>query len=717
MESLKNKAYSKSESNISSKNSPKNNIIIKSLKDNYNYNNQSNLNRNMFQFIFIIGKGGFGKVWRVQEKKTKELYALKEMSKTKIIDKKSEKSINGEREFLSYLHHPFIVNMHYAFQDHDNLYLVMDLLTGGDLRYHCSRYRSFSEEQTRFFLACIIHSLSYIHKNNVIHRDIKPENLVLDDKGYARITDFGIAKINMKDNSSETSGTPGYMCPEVMYGKNHSFPADYFSIGVIGYEFMMGKRPYRGRGRKEIKEQMISYQAKIGEDEIKDGWSIESVDFINGLLKRKEKKRLGSKKGVKELMEHPWMKYYPWKELSNKSLPAPFIPEKIDNFDKKYCESIDEISEDTQLRYDEIILATHFITAFTDFYYNKNEKMNTKNETEEVENSEEEEEKENNNDDTNKDKQTEKNSDKEEYIENKIKNIINKDINSKNNENEIIKDVANNSKIIQKQIINNEFFKSQGQNKLNTIKMKRLNRKENQFFLPKNNSDLNLINNNKNNNLNSLIINPKDKTEAKKTGDNFMNVKRISANNQNNISKIINQKKIDKTEKYILKPNKFNNIKFNKPIRNIFNINRNEIHNINNNNSNINVYLSINMFNKMLNNHLNNNNKKIIKERNPIQELLYKQKQLMIIENKKKSLDNKFKGIIQKSYINNINNYNKNKLFRSNSVGLFINKNLNYSKNNNNNFYKKIIGPNIFNYNNSKNKNFHNELFHYNYIK
>ena len=177
-----------------------------------------------------MGKGGFGKVWKVQYKKTKEIYALKEMSKLKIIDKKSEKSINSEREFLSKLHHPFIVNMHYAFQDKDNLYLVMDMLSGGDLRYHISRYRRFSEEQTRFFIACMIYSLEYIHSNNVIHRDIKPENFVLDDKGYVRITDFGIAKENMPDNSSETSGTPGYMSPEVMRGKNHSFPVDFFAI-------------------------------------------------------------------------------------------------------------------------------------------------------------------------------------------------------------------------------------------------------------------------------------------------------------------------------------------------------------------------------------------------------------------------------------------------------------------------------------------------------
>ena len=240
------------------------------------------------------------------------------MSKLKIIDKKSEKSINSEREFLSKLHHSFIVNMHYAFQDRDNLYLVMDLLNGGDLRFHISRYRKFSEEQTRFFIANIIYAIDYIHSNNVIHRDIKPENLVLDDKGYVRITDFGIAKENMPDNSSETSGTPGYMAPEVMKGRNHSFPVDFFAIGVIGYEFMLGTRPYVGKNRKEIKEQMLSKAVVINEDSIASGWSQESADFINKLLERKENKRLGYKEGAKELMEHHWLKYYPWDELKKK---------------------------------------------------------------------------------------------------------------------------------------------------------------------------------------------------------------------------------------------------------------------------------------------------------------------------------------------------------------------------------------------------------------
>ena len=203
------------------------------------------------------------------------------MSKVKIMDRKSEKSVKTEREFLSYLHHPFIVNMRYSFQDFDNLYLVMDLLIGGDLRYHICRYHKFSENQSKFFIACVILGLEYIHNNNIIHRDIKPENLVCDENGYIRITDFGIAKIKKKDNSSETSGTPGYMAPEVLMGQNHSFTVDFFAIGVMGYEFMNGQRPYLGKNRKEIKNVVLRKQAKINPNDLPVNWSVDSMNFIN----------------------------------------------------------------------------------------------------------------------------------------------------------------------------------------------------------------------------------------------------------------------------------------------------------------------------------------------------------------------------------------------------------------------------------------------------
>ena len=297
------------------------------------------------------------------------------MSKVKIIDKKSEKSINSERAFLSKLHHPFIVNMHYAFQDNDNLYLVMDMLSGGDLRYHIARHRKFSEEQTRFFIACMIIALEYIHSANVIHRDIKPENLVLDDRGYVRVTDFGIAKENCEDNSSETSGTPGYMSPEVMQAMHHSFEVDFFALGVIGYEFMKGRRPYVGKNRKEIKEQILSEQAELKKEDIVNGWSDESAAFINKLLIRKYSNRLGYANGIRELIEHSWLRYYPWKELREKQLPSPFIPEQKDNFDRRYCESVDIVGEETKMRYEEILFDDNeeYRHIFKDFYFNKDD--------------------------------------------------------------------------------------------------------------------------------------------------------------------------------------------------------------------------------------------------------------------------------------------------------------------------------------------------------
>ena len=302
-------------------------------------------------------------------KKNNKKYALKEMSKLKIIDRRSEKNIKNEREFLSKLHHPFIVNMACAFQDYDNLYLVMDLLTGGDLRYHLCLLQKFSEEETKFFFACLLLGLEYIHGNNIIHRDIKPENLVCEENGYIRITDFGVAKIKKEDNSSETSGTPGYMAPEVLFGQNHSFPVDFFAIGIMGYEFMFGERPYLGKNRKEIKYLVLKKQAKIKLENVPDGWSYESVDFINKCLKRRWVRRLGGTKGISELKNHSWFRNFNWDKLYNKKKRAPFMPKRGGNYDKKYCEAIEKISDTTKERYQKYKNKTNFLYIFQEYTY------------------------------------------------------------------------------------------------------------------------------------------------------------------------------------------------------------------------------------------------------------------------------------------------------------------------------------------------------------
>ena len=297
---------------------------------------QVSIGRGCFHFHYVIGRGGFGRVWRVELNRTHTLFAMKEMSKARVLSKKSVNSVLNERKLLGSLKHEFIVNMQYAFQDKDNLYLVMDLLTGGDLRYHLGKLRRFSEEQTRFFVACVVLGLEFLHKNGIIHRDIKPENLVMDAGGYVRITDFGIARVWTPDNSKDTSGTPGYMAPEVMCRQNHGVAVDYFALGVLCYEFMTGRRPYQGKTRKDIRDLVLAHQVQLSRSDIPPNWSPESGDFINKLIQRKPCNRLGVN-GPQEVKTHPWLQSFPWEKLQAKELQAPFRPSSTeDNFDARH---------------------------------------------------------------------------------------------------------------------------------------------------------------------------------------------------------------------------------------------------------------------------------------------------------------------------------------------------------------------------------------------
>jgi len=337
-----------------------------------------NLQKSNFEMIQIIGKGGFGKVWKVTHKKYKTYFALKEMNKAKIIDKQSDSSVLSERELLSKLRHPFIVNMYYAFQDNNSLYLIMDLLTGGDMRYHITNMnrnkKSFTEEQAKFFVACIVLALDYTHSNNILHRDLKPENFVFDINGYLRLTDYGIAKVYQKENHTETSGTPGYMAPEVLCSQNHTIAVDYFALGVFTFELMFGYRPYNGKSRSELKEKVLSRQVQIKSKDVPNGWTVEAADFINRLLQRKPKNRLGLRGSI-EVREHPWLKYYPWKDLYNKTLESPFKITSSEPWDSKYVNNPDRLGIETKIRYENIMRMDDYKVIFANyyFYYNPND--------------------------------------------------------------------------------------------------------------------------------------------------------------------------------------------------------------------------------------------------------------------------------------------------------------------------------------------------------
>ena len=154
-------------------------------------------------------------------------------------------------------------------------------------------------------------ALQYVHSKNVIHRDVKPENLVFASNGYAKLTDFGIAKTRRRDNAVETSGTPSYMAPEVIFRQPHGFEVDFYAVGVICHEMMLLRRPYNGRTRKELRAEMLAYRCEVDLDELPEGWDPEVVDFINSLLERRPHKRLGFS-GASQVKRHPWLSCIDW---------------------------------------------------------------------------------------------------------------------------------------------------------------------------------------------------------------------------------------------------------------------------------------------------------------------------------------------------------------------------------------------------------------------
>ena len=255
---------------------------------------------------------------------------MKQISKVKLIQNNIYEEIILEQQLSSKLNHPFLVTMSFSFQDKDYLFMINDLMSGGDLRYWYTQKKAFTEKECKFIVACIILGLEYLHTNKVIHRDLKPENIIFDKKGYIHIADFGIAKDLSNEPEEKTvdiSGSPGYMSPETIFKKPHSYASDFFSLGVICYEMMMKKRPYTGKSRQEIKEKMASEFIQIKNNEIPKGWSVEFVDFINKLIDKNEENRLGYK-NINELKCHPWFKFTDWKNIYLKKEKPPFIPPK-----------------------------------------------------------------------------------------------------------------------------------------------------------------------------------------------------------------------------------------------------------------------------------------------------------------------------------------------------------------------------------------------------
>ncbi|KAG0168545.1 hypothetical protein DFQ28_004787 [Apophysomyces sp. BC1034] len=286
-----------------------------------------------FTLLRSVGKGAFGKVRVVQHKGTKQLYALKYINKSKCIQMRAVENIISERRLLEQINCGLIVNLRYAFQDDENLFMILDLMLGGDLRFHLDRLGVMPEEYVRFYAAEVAISLHYLHKKNIVHRDLKPDNILLNENGHAHLTDFNIAvQFSEKKPLTSVAGSMAYMAPEVLQKRGYFASVDWWSLGVVCFELLFGKRPFRGKSNDALQQAIMRDPVKFPDN---SRASAEAIDFIKGLLTRDIKQRLGVDDcGFRRLQSHAWFKDIQWSSLESKEAQPPFVPDsKRANFD------------------------------------------------------------------------------------------------------------------------------------------------------------------------------------------------------------------------------------------------------------------------------------------------------------------------------------------------------------------------------------------------
>ncbi|XP_036793658.1 serine/threonine-protein kinase 32A-like [Oncorhynchus mykiss] len=287
------------------------------------------VNFDHFQILRAIGKGSFGKVCIVQKKDTKKMYAMKYMNKLKCVERNEVRNVFKEMQIMRNLEHPFLVNFWYSFQDEEDMFMVVDLLLGGDLRYHLQQNVHFSESTVKLYVCENALALGYLRSKRIIHRDIKPDNILLDEHGHCHLTDFNIAAI-VKDDLRATSlaGTKPYMAPELFQPHEgihpgYSFSVDWWSLGVTAYELLRGQRPYVMRSSTPANEILQMFHKVNPSYPI--AWSVEMKTMLRKLLCIDVHQRVSC---LAELQDLDLLSDVNWDAVLSKQLPPGFIPNR-----------------------------------------------------------------------------------------------------------------------------------------------------------------------------------------------------------------------------------------------------------------------------------------------------------------------------------------------------------------------------------------------------
>ncbi|MBA0617714.1 hypothetical protein Godav_027137 [Gossypium davidsonii] len=333
-----------------------------------------------FELLTMIGKGAFGEVRVCREKTTGQVYAMKKLKKSEMLRRGQVEHVKAERNLLAEVDSNCIVKLYCSFQDEDFLYLIMEYLPGGDMMTLLMRKDILTEDEARFYVAETVLAIESIHKHNYIHRDIKPDNLLLDRHGHLRLSDFGLCKpldcsaIQENDfivggNSNEsgesderpaalkrtqqeqlehwqknrrtlaysTVGTPDYIAPEVLLKKGYAMECDWWSLGAIMFEMLIGYPPFYSDDPMSTCRKIVNWKTHLKFPE-EAKLSAEATDLISKLL-CDVSHRLGSK-GAGEIKEHPWFQGVDWDRIYE--MEAAFIPEVNDELDTQNFEKFDE---------------------------------------------------------------------------------------------------------------------------------------------------------------------------------------------------------------------------------------------------------------------------------------------------------------------------------------------------------------------------------------
>ncbi|GAA5795108.1 hypothetical protein HPULCUR_000460 [Helicostylum pulchrum] len=297
-----------------------------------------------FQLIKVIGRGCMGKVLLVRHRNSSRLLALKAISKRAVIEQSQIIHIKAEQQILSdiaSIHHPFLIKLHYSFQDMNQLFLVLDYHVGGDLATQLRINHMLPPDRCRFYTAEIILGIQELHRLGILYRDLKPENVLLTADGHLVLTDFGLSKqfydgLSLEEQRADTfCGTAEYLAPEILNGQPYSYQVDYWSMGTILFEMLTGITPFWAENRDDMYRRIRSDRLQFP-----DFIDIETADFIARLLKRDPNRRLGSgSDGAIRVRSDPYFEFIDWNLIYTKRIRPPYIPNLYSETDFSHFDS------------------------------------------------------------------------------------------------------------------------------------------------------------------------------------------------------------------------------------------------------------------------------------------------------------------------------------------------------------------------------------------